>query len=154
MVGSGRTGKQGRMRLTLYTDYSLRLLMYLAAKPGSATISEVADHYGISRNHMVRIVHDLGKKGWIHTERGRGGGLTLAKPASAISIGAVVRDTEPDFHLVECFDPEKNACVITRCCKLQQALWQAKEAFLNTLDNYTLADMARMGDAILDPGKK
>ena len=129
------------MRLTLYTDYSLRLLMYLAIKPEGATIAEVAERYGISRNHLVRIAHDLGKKGWIHTERGRHGGLTLAKPAEQIGIGAVVRDMEPDFHVVECFDPEKNACVITPACRLKRALWDAKEAFLAELDRYTLADV-------------
>lgn len=127
------------MHLTRYTDYSLRLLMYLALKPEGATISEVAARYAISRNHVVRIAHDLGKKGWILTERGRHGGLKLAKPAAEIGIGAVVRDMEPDFHIVECFAPGKNTCVITPSCTLQRALWDAKEAFLAELDRHTLA---------------
>lgn len=130
------------MQLTLYTDYSLRVLVYLAQTHGeSATITQIADFYRISRNHLVKVVHNLGSEGLIITTRGKHGGMRLAREPEAISIGEVVRRTEPNFNLVECFDPHKNGCVITQACSLKNMLFQANTAFLDVLDAYTLADV-------------
>lgn len=136
------------MRLTQYTDYSLRVLMYLAYKKGeSATISELADFYKISRNHLVKVVHNLGINGYIQTLRGKHGGLRLAHAPEDIVIGDVVRAMEPDFDLLECFNPSEDECVITRSCSLKPALFDARNAFLEALDRHTLAD------AVRPPGK-
>jgi Rrf2 family nitric oxide-sensitive transcriptional repressor len=108
------------MRLTVYTDYALRLLMYLAVKnDGLATIADVAESYGISKNHLTKVAYQLGVSGYVETVRGRRGGLRLAKPAEAIGLGEVVRHTEPDMALVSCFDPVNAPCAIQRCCVLQ-----------------------------------
>ena len=132
------------MRLTMYTDYSLRVLLYLAnRKDESATISELADFYKISRNHLVKVVHNLGLNGHILTTRGRHGGLKLARPAKEILIGEVVRSTEPDFDLLECFNPATDQCVITRSCSLKSVIFNAQASFLGVLDEYTLADIAK-----------
>jgi Rrf2 family nitric oxide-sensitive transcriptional repressor len=133
------------MRLTLYTDYSLRVLLYLAYKKGEmVTISELADFYKISRNHLVKVVHNLGLNGYILTVRGKHGGLRLARSASEIVIGEVVRQTEPDFDLLECFNPEVDQCVITRSCILKSVLFDARDTFLSVLDKYTLADAVKI----------
>jgi Rrf2 family transcriptional regulator, nitric oxide-sensitive transcriptional repressor len=132
------------LRLTVYTDYSLRLLMYLALKDdGLATIAEIAESYGISKNHLMKVAHQLGVAGYVATVRGRSGGLRLAKPAESIGLGEVVRHTEPDMALVPCFDPVNAACVIQRCCVLQSALEKACLAFVDALDGYTLSDLVR-----------
>jgi Rrf2 family nitric oxide-sensitive transcriptional repressor len=132
------------VRLTVYTDYSLRLLMYLALKDdGLATIAEVAQSYGISRNHLMKVAHQLGVAGFVATVRGRRGGLRLARPVDAIGLGEVVRHTEPDLALVPCFSPAASPCAIRRCCALQGALDEARRAFLDVLDRYTLADLVR-----------
>ena len=130
------------MRLTLHTDYALRLLMYLAVKPdGRATIREVAETYGISRNHLVKVAHELGRAGFVETLRGRGGGLRLAHPAEAIGIGKVVRAMEEDFRLVECFDPQTDRCRIGPSCRLKRLLREALEAYMDVLGSATLADL-------------
>ena len=130
------------MRLTTYTDYSLRLLMYVALKDGElATIQEVADVYDISRNHLMKVAYELGKHGILETVRGRNGGLRLARKPADICLGEVVRITEEDFTMVECFDPKTNACVITRPCRLKGVLSKALKAYLAVLDDYTLADL-------------
>lgn len=130
------------MRLTLHTDYALRLLMYLAVKPdGRATIREVAEAYGISRNHLVKVAHELGRAGFVETLRGRGGGLRLARPAEAIGIAKVVRAMEEDFRLVECFDPQTDRCRISPSCRLKRLLRQALEAYMEVLGKATLADL-------------
>ncbi|MBI3772600.1 MAG: Rrf2 family transcriptional regulator [Gammaproteobacteria bacterium] len=130
------------MQLTLYTDYSLRVLIYLGIRPGmQATITEIAQHYKISRNHLVKVVHNLGSLEYIRTVRGRGGGLVLAREAKEINIGAVVRKTEPNFDLVECFDLDHNTCPIAPACKLIRPLKLARDAFLHELDKYTLGDV-------------
>ena len=132
------------MRLTTYTDYALRLLMYVAVKDdGLATISEVAESYGISKNHLMKVAHQLGLAGYIETVRGRSGGLRLARPAGEIGIGDVVRLTEQDMTLVPCFDPADKSCAIAACCGLRRALGEANAAFLAVLDDYTLADLAK-----------
>ena len=130
------------MQLTLYTDYSLRVLIYLGVNPRRmATITDIAQSYGISRNHLVKVVHNLATQGFIHTSRGRGGGIVLARPMKEINIGDVVRHTEVNFHLVECFDRERNTCPIAAACFLKGALNEAQQAFVAVLDRYTLADV-------------
>lgn len=131
------------MRLTLYTDYSLRVLLYLAISPDkTVTITELADFYKISRNHLVKVVHELGLNGYLHTTRGKHGGIRLARPAKDIVIGEVIRSTEPDFDLLECLNPEIDQCVITKACSLKSVLFTARANFLGELDKYTLADIA------------
>ena len=131
------------MRLTVYTDYSLRLLMYLAVKGDNrlATIGEVADAHGIAKNHLTKVAHRLGLAGYIETVRGKGGGLRLARPAERIGLGEVVRHTEPDMALVPCFDPLRAPCPIIPACGLRGALYEARRAFLAVLDRYSLADL-------------
>lgn len=132
------------MRLTQWTDYTLRVLMYCAATEGReqpVTITEVAEGYGISRSHLMKIVQQLAAQGLLETTRGRGGGMRLMVPASAINIGAVVRATETDFNLVECFDPGTNQCRLSSHCRLKGVLWQAMQAYLAVLDSVTLADL-------------
>ena len=132
------------MRLTTHTDYALRVLMYLALRPGeSSTIQEIAERYGISKNHLMKVVQHLGAAGWIETSRGRGGGLRLARPAAAIDLGDVVRSTEEDVALVECFKPEENLCAITPACRLKGIFAEALEAFFQALSRYTLADLVQ-----------
>ena len=130
------------MRLTVYTDYSLRVLMYIALRPEQRpTIAEIAASYGISKNHLMKVVYELGVAGYIETVRGKNGGLLMARKPEDIVLGEVVRRTEPDMALVPCFDPAKSACVITPACKLRLALQEARDAFLKVLDSYTLADL-------------
>jgi len=129
------------MHLTRYTDYSLRVLIYLAVHQEElATIEEIAKAYGISNAHLTKIVHQLGRAGYVETVRGRGGGLRLAQPPEKIRVGEVVRHTEA-MPLVECFDPKTSHCRIEPVCDLRAALRDALEAFLRTLDGYTLADL-------------
>jgi len=131
------------VRLTVYTDYSLRTLMYLGVRgrENLVTIQEIANAYQISKNHLMKVTHDLGKHGYIETIRGRGGGIRLALEPEQINIGDVVRKTEDDFHLVECFNPEGNLCKISPECRLKFALHEALTAYLAVLDTYTLADV-------------
>lgn len=132
------------MRLTVYTDYALRMLMYLAVKDdGLATISEIAARYGISKNHLMKVAHQLGVAGYVESVRGRSGGLRLAQPIAAIRLGDVVRRTEPDMALVTCFKPVDAPCAIKPCCVLRHALEKAGKAFLEILDGYSLADLVK-----------
>jgi len=140
------------MRLTSFTDYSLRVLMYVGVKgEGLATIDEIASRYGISRNHLMKVVLRLGQLGYLKTVRGKGGGLRLAQPPEAINLGAVVRATEDDLGLVECLQkPERGSgagpaggCRIAPACVLRGVLGEALDAFLAVLDRYTLADLIR-----------
>jgi len=130
------------MQLTLYTDYSLRVLIYLGIRPNQqATITEIAKSYGISRNHLVKVVHNLSGMGYIKTTRGRGGGMLLAGKPEEINVGEVVQRTETNFDLVECFDKENNTCPIAPSCALIKALKVARSSFLDVLNQYTLADV-------------
>ena len=132
------------MRLTLHTDYALRLLMLLAIEPDELhTIEEVARRYGISRNHLMKVVQTLAQAGLVDSLRGRGGGLRLGRPAASINLGAVVRATEDGFALVECFDRARNTCIVAPACGLRGPLEEALQAFLATLDRYSLADLVR-----------
>jgi Rrf2 family nitric oxide-sensitive transcriptional repressor len=129
--------------MTAYTDYSLRTLMYLAVKSdGLATIADISAAYGISDNHLMKIVHRLGQADIIETVRGRQGGMRLAQPPEKINLGKVVRHMEPDFEIAACFG-QKQACAIQPCCLLQRALREALKAFLSILDDYTLADLVQ-----------
>lgn len=130
------------MRLTLYTDYSLRVLLYLGVKGDGqlSTIQEIADAYNISKNHLMKVTYDLGQLGLIETIRGRGGGIKLAKKPEHINIGQVVRHTEEDFQIVECFSEENNMCKISPVCQLKFVLNEALNEYLKVLDRYTLAD--------------
>lgn len=132
------------MQLTQFTDFSLRTLIYLArmAEPGQATINEIAEYHKISRNHLVKVVNNLANEGFILTTRGKGGGLKLARPPHTIGLGEVVRLTEPNMNLVECFDMKSNQCCIARGCFLKSALYESRQAFMMVLDKYTLADAA------------
>jgi Rrf2 family nitric oxide-sensitive transcriptional repressor len=131
------------MRLTFYTDYSLRLLMYAAVRHGElVTIQEVADAYGISKNHLMKVAFQLGRKGYLDTVRGRGGGFCLSRSPERIGLGDVVRMTEEDFTMVECFDPKSNSCAISGPCRLRGVLSKALQAYFAVLDEYTLADLA------------
>jgi Rrf2 family nitric oxide-sensitive transcriptional repressor len=127
------------MQLTRHTDYALRVLIHLAAAPSArATISDIAQAYGLSRNHLMKVVHHLAQGGFVDTQRGRGGGFTLARASEAISIGAVVRHSEPDMKMADCA-----SCAIRTACGLSGILAQATDAFLAVLDSHSLADAAR-----------
>lgn len=136
------------MRITSFTDYSLRVLIYLATagEDHLVTIQEIAESYGISRAHLMKVVHQLNKKGYIETIRGKHGGMRLHMPPESINVGVLMREVEPDMNLVECFSAE-NSCVITPVCGLRGILHKALNSFLETLDQYTLAD-------VLGPGRE
>lgn len=129
------------MRLTQYTDFSLRVLIYLALRPDRrCTIREISEAYGISRNHLMKVVQQLAAEGYVVSTRGVGGGLTLAHAPRDLNIGEVIRAMEPDLGLVECMRPN-NECVITGVCRLTGMLVEARDAFLEVLDDYYLADI-------------
>jgi len=129
------------MQLTLHTDYALRVLIYLAQKDGElATISEITDFYRISRNHLVKVVHHLAQEDFIHTTRGKHGGMRLARAAKLIPIGQVVRRMEPSFDLVECFSNDNQPCTIISVCALKDVFHRAISEFLALLDQFTVAD--------------
>jgi len=132
------------VRLTVYTDFSLRVLMFLALRDDRlATIAEIAKAYGISKNHLMKVAYQLGLAGYVETVRGKGGGLRLARRPQDIVLGEVVRRTEPDMALVPCFAPDDASCVIFPSCALRAALSGARDAFLAALDEHTLADLVR-----------
>jgi Rrf2 family nitric oxide-sensitive transcriptional repressor len=131
------------MRVTLHTDYSLRVLMYVATKgDGLSTIGEIAQGFEISGNHLMKVVHHLGKSGYLETVRGKNGGFRLAKGASQINIGAVVRDTEDDIAVIGCLQ-EPGYCCIEKVCVLRKVFRDATKAFVAVLDSYTLEDLIK-----------
>ncbi|WLD93261.1 Rrf2 family transcriptional regulator [Alkalihalobacillus sp. AL-G] len=132
------------MRLTNFTDYSLRVLIFLATQKEDrlVNIKDIADTYQISKNHLMKVIHELGKLGLIETVRGRNGGIRLDKRPEAINIGTLIRKTEEDFYLVECFNETENGCIISPVCGLKGVLNEALEAYFKVLDGYTLADLA------------
>ena len=131
------------MRLSDYTDYTLRVLMYCAThRDRLVTIAEIADTHRLSKNHLMKIVNDLGRQGVVETTRGRGGGLRLLKAPKDIRVGDVLRGTETDFRLVECFDPATDTCTLTPNCRLKGVLGSALRAYFAELDAVTLADIA------------
>ena len=129
------------MRLNVQTDYALRMLMFLAAKQGQASVDEIANAYGISRNHLMKVAQRMTELGYVDAKRGRGGGLTLARLPSQINVGAVVRSIENFGAFVECFDKESNQCPVSGVCGLQGALASALGDFMARLDGYSLADI-------------
>jgi Rrf2 family nitric oxide-sensitive transcriptional repressor len=130
------------MRLTTFTDYSLRVLIYLAAQPAErATIAQVASAFRVSENHLVKVVHFLGRKGWLSNVRGKGGGLALGLAPEDIVVGQVVRETEDVTQLAECFGESDGDCAIAPNCRLRGVLGEAVKAFYAVLDRYTLADL-------------
>jgi Rrf2 family transcriptional regulator, nitric oxide-sensitive transcriptional repressor len=134
------------MRLTDYTDYSLRVLIYLSVRPsGLSTIQEISDAYGISKNHLMKIVQQLGELGWVETVRGRNGGLRAAERTHLLTIGEVVRKTESDFALVNCFTEGqgRRGCVIEPACRLKGVFAAARDAFLAELDKHTVGELAK-----------
>ncbi len=133
------------MRLTRYTDYAMRVLLYVGARPDRlCSIAEISRAYGISQNHLMKVVHDLGKAGYVASARGRFGGIRLGRPPEEISVGDVVRHTEEGFDLADC-----DSCIIAPACGLTGALREALMAFLSVLDSYTLADLlTRRGDML------
>lgn len=132
------------MRLTLHTDYALRMLMLLALEPGELhTIASVATRYRISRNHLMKVAQTLIQAGFVESVRGRHGGLKLGMDPAQIKIGAVVRATEDGFALVDCFDRRRCTCVVMPACGLRKPLDEAVNAFLGVLDRTSLADVAQ-----------
>lgn len=131
------------MRLTRYTDYAMRVLLYLGRQPDRlCSIAEIAQAYAISQNHLMKIVNDLVNAGYLESVRGRNGGIRLARSAEEINVGALIRHTEDDFDLVEC-----GSCLIAPACGLTSVLDEALRGFLTILDGYSLADvLARRGD--------
>lgn len=149
------------MRLTMYTDYALRVLIYLTLKYESgekSTIPEIAQAYGISRNHLMKIVHELSQRGIIETARGRSGGAWLARPPNAISVGDIVRIAEPDFFLVECHEEGKeDNCAVWPACNLKRGFRRALDAFMQELDALTMEDAVSaptVAAALLEMGTK
>jgi Rrf2 family nitric oxide-sensitive transcriptional repressor len=135
------------VHVTQFSDYSLRLALYLACHPERVvSVDEVSRAYAISRHHLVKVVQTLTDLGVVEAQRGRSGGMRLAKRPSEINVGWLIRRTEPHFNLVECFDPETNTCPIAPACGLKRALQRARQAFLRVLDEYTLDQfLARRG---------
>ena len=131
------------MKLTRFTDYSLRVLIYLGWKDdGRVTIREISEAYGISRNHLMKVVSLLTRMGYLDARRGPGGGIALARPTDEIIIADVVRDMEDDLNMVECFC-EGGSCIINPMCELKSVLTRALTAYLDTLESYTLKDLLR-----------
>ncbi|WP_248319963.1 MULTISPECIES: Rrf2 family transcriptional regulator [unclassified Caballeronia] len=133
------------MRLTDYTDYALRVLLYLSVRPARlSTIREISDAYGISKNHLMKIVQQLGDLGWVETVRGRHGGLRLAARSRGLTIGDIVRETESDFALVGCFGAQTDGrhCAIQPACRLRGVLAAARDAFLAELDKHTVGELS------------
>jgi Rrf2 family nitric oxide-sensitive transcriptional repressor len=131
------------VHLTDFSDYGLRVLIYLCVHEGPASLTQLADAYGISRNHLVKVVSRLAKGGFVATRRGPGGGIELGAPPDRINIGEVVKYTEPHFNLVECFDASHSTCKLTPACALRSVLAEAHANFIATLSRYSLADIAK-----------
>jgi Rrf2 family transcriptional regulator, nitric oxide-sensitive transcriptional repressor len=132
------------MHLTLHTDYALRVLMFAGVKGDAlSTIGEIVEQFDISRGHVMKVVHRLGQRGYLETIRGKNGGIRLARKPGQISVGAVVRDMEEELDVLGCLEGGEEYCRIQRCCVLRSALRDATNAFLATLDRYTLEDLTR-----------
>lgn len=137
------------MHLTHYTNYALRVLMYLEVKQEPVRIIDIAERHQISRNHLIKIVHMLGKHGYVQATRGRGGGVILAKPAHKITVGEIVRLTEDHMNLVECFGAVEVECKVKKICRLRNLFGKALKAFMDVLDEATIADIASNKNQII-----
>lgn len=138
----------------MFSDYALRILLYLGANPAPEeskppSLIDISRAYGISFHHLSKVAHKLTLLGYLQAQRGRTGGLRLARPPGEIGIGRLVRETEPHFHIVECFDLEHNDCPIVSACGLIRPLYEAQQAFLASLDRYTLADALGRPDKLI-----
>ncbi len=146
------------MKISLFSDYSLRVLMYAALKGDSFLLDEVTAAYGISRHHLAKVVNRLAQLGYLTTLRGRGGGIRLAVPADSVALGSLLRKTEDAVVFVECFDPAVNTCPVAGACRLKGILAEALRDFYLSLDRYTLADLVtgphrrQMGEILLGSG--
>ncbi|HRK61469.1 MAG TPA: Rrf2 family transcriptional regulator [Candidatus Omnitrophota bacterium] len=137
------------MQLTYFSDYSLRVLIYLAVKKDKASIAEISRAFGISKNHLVKTAQHLIKLGYISSIRGKTGGITLAKPPRSINLGKIIQQLEPHMDIVECFTPQtKTSCAITPVCRLKSVFQEAKRAFISALEKYSLADIVRNKEAL------
>lgn len=137
------------MKLTSFTDYSLRVLIYLASQPQRrVTIAEISRSFDVSENHLIKVVHFLGKAGWLANVRGKGGGLELAMPPEMVGVGNVVRETEGAAVVAECFGEHDVKCSIAAVCQLRGVLGEAVDAFYGVLDRYTLADLVENRQAL------
>lgn len=139
------------MNLTVQSDYAFRTLMYLAVRdPQGSTIQEISEHYGISRGHLMVLVHRLGTLGFLKTTRGRGGGIKLARCKSSIFLDEILLATEPGFDLVECYRGDANRCLITAPCRLRGVLDEALQAWMDVLRKYSLADLVEGNPALVN----
>lgn len=137
------------MRLTTFTDYTMRVLIYMGLHPEElTTVAELAQRYDISRNHLTKVIHHLGQHGYIETLRGKGGGIRLAAKPADINLGTLVRETEKNTALAECFSSKACHCKITPACRLSAILVEAQEAFYQVLGKYTVADLIKNPDAL------
>ncbi|MEO8051021.1 MAG: Rrf2 family transcriptional regulator [Acidobacteriota bacterium] len=137
------------MQLTFHAEYALRVLLYLGSRPGETVATkEISSAFGVSKNHLVRVIQTLGDAGYLGAVPGRGGGVSLAMEPSRIRLGDVVRKAEPNFRIAECFDAERNTCVLAPVCSLKPVLKKALNSFLATLDEYTLADLLAGGNRL------
>ncbi len=137
------------MKLTAYTNYALRILIYCALRePRLSSVPEIAEAYGISKAHLVKAAHQMVQIGYLTSVRGRSGGIRLAMAPEEIIVGQVVRHTEGDLDLVECFNPDINTCPLMEVCELSQTMKRARDAFLDVLDQKTLADITRNHNAL------
>lgn len=146
-------GKRGSMQLTRYSDYSLRVLIFLASGNEGASVREIATFYGISQNHLAKIVASLAAEGLVATARGRGGGLRLAVPPANVQIGVLIRAIE-NLDLVECFNRQTNTCPIATDCAIETLLNEASAAFMQVLDGKTLADLLPASQRLVQLGKR
>lgn len=135
------------MQLTIFTDYGLRTLMFLVAhQERLCKVREIADHYGVSYNHLVKVVHRLAQLDYIESIKGKGGGIRLAKGAEKHRLGDLVRALEPNMDIVECFNRDTNTCRVSESCHLKHILFEAKQSFVESLNKHTLADTAKSKD--------
>ncbi len=129
------------MHLTSFTDYGLRTLMYLGARPNMrASVKEISEYYGISRNHLVKVVHRLSQLGYVEATKGKGGGVRISKDALKLRLGDLIAEFEPNMYMAECFDAETNTCRITQGCQLKHYLLEATQSYTDVLNQYTVAD--------------
>jgi Rrf2 family nitric oxide-sensitive transcriptional repressor len=130
------------VQLTLFSDYALRTLIYLSSHPGQVVpSSQISDAFGVSSDHMAKVTKWLTQRGYVSAQRGKTGGLTLAREPNSIRVGQLITETEPHMDLLECFNRESNTCPLSPACKLKRALFEARAAFVAALDAYTLADL-------------